>query len=236
MAMWVAFGDSARGAGYWPLAMARPGDKVLPASSATAVPRDQGIDPVVGALNDLMDRYARGDDAALAELYRLGAPRLRAFLARLGGDPTLADDLTQDTFLRIHRARGSFAAGAAALPWMIAIARNAFLDHSRRLVVRRREQGDASSASSAEPPAPPSTRGDEALAAREMIDIVQATLGDLPALQRDAFVLLRFEGLSVAEAAQVLGTTEGAVKVRAFRAYEALRAALDLSDGRRGPR
>jgi RNA polymerase sigma-70 factor (ECF subfamily) len=216
--------------------MARPGDKALPGVTATAIPRDRSVDPVASALNDLMERYARGDDSALAELYRLGAPRLRGFLARLGGDATLADDLTQDTFLRIHRARGSFATGAAALPWMIAIARNAFLDHSRRLVVRRREQGDASAGSSAEPPAPPSTRGDEALAAREMLDIVQATLLGLPALQRDAFVLIRFEGLSVAEAAQVLGTTEGAVKVRAFRAYEALRAALDRSGGKKESR
>jgi len=60
-----------------------------------------------------------------------------------------------------------------------------------------------------------------------MLDVVQATLNALPALQRDAFVLIRFEGLSVAEAAQVLGATEGAVKVRAFRAYEALREALE---------
>jgi RNA polymerase sigma-70 factor (ECF subfamily) len=69
-----------------------------------------------------------------------------------------------------------------------------------------------------------------------MLDIVQATLADLPALQRDAFTLIRFEGLSVAEAAQVLGTTEGAVKVRAFRAYEALRAALDRSSSKGQPR
>jgi RNA polymerase sigma-70 factor (ECF subfamily) len=231
MGMSVALGDSARGAGYCPWAMAGPGDKLLPGVAPAAVPKDRSPDPVAGALSDLMESYSRGDDAALAELYRLGAPRLRGFLTRLGGDSTLADDLTQDTFLRIHRARGSFAAGAAALPWMIAIARNAFLDHSRRLVVRRKEHGDPSATASAEPPAPPSTRGDEALAAREMLDVVQATLAHLPALQRDAFVLIRFEGLSVAEAAQVLGTTEGAVKVRAFRAYEALRAALDRSSG-----
>jgi len=50
-------------------------------------------------------------------------------------------------------------------------------------------------------------------------------------LQRDAFVLIRFEGLSVSEAAQILGATEAAVKVRAFRAYEALRAALETKAG-----
>jgi RNA polymerase sigma-70 factor (ECF subfamily) len=215
--------------------MGRLGEKALPAVAAAAAPRERPDDPVAATLTGLMDRYARGEDAALAELYRVGAPRLRAFLLRLGGDATLAEDLTQDAFLRIHRARGSFAEGAAALPWMIAIARNAFLDQSRRRAVRRAERADPEGAAAAEPPAPPSTRGDEALAAREMLDVVQATLRDLPALQRDAFVLIRFEGLSVAEAAQVLGTTEGAVKVRAFRAYEALRAALDLANTKGRP-
>jgi RNA polymerase sigma-70 factor (ECF subfamily) len=64
-----------------------------------------------------------------------------------------------------------------------------------------------------------------------MLEVVRTVLEQLPALQREAFVLLRFEGMSVSEAAQVLGTTEGAVKVRAFRASEALRAALE--QGRR---
>jgi len=234
--MWLSFGDSARGAGYGPWSMAEPGGKLLPGAAAGGAGRERAertIDPVAIALDAVMDRYARGDDAALAELYRQGAPRVRGFLTRLGGDPALADDLTQDTFLRIHRARGTFAAGAAALPWMIAIARNAFLDHSRRQAVRRSERGGSGAAPAEERAAPPSTRGDEALVAREMLDIVQATLRDLPPLQRDAFVLLRFEGLSVSEAAQVLGTTEGAVKVRAFRAYEALRAALDAAQAPR---
>ena len=80
----------------------------------------------------IMDRYARGDDAALDELYRLCASRVRGFLARLCANLSLADDLTQDAFLRIHSARGTFVAGAPALPWMFAIARNSYLDHLRR--------------------------------------------------------------------------------------------------------
>jgi RNA polymerase sigma-70 factor (ECF subfamily) len=184
-------------------------------------------------LDAAMERYARGDDGAFDELYRRGAPRLRGFLLRLSGDGALADDLVQEVFLRVHRARGHFAPGAAALPWIFAIARNVFLDHTRHPRVRRggelREDGGIP-----EREAPPDTKGDEALIGNELLSIVRATLAGLPVLQREAFVLIRFEGLSVSEAAQVLGATEGAVKIRAFRAYEALRAALKQNDPKPG--
>jgi RNA polymerase sigma-70 factor, ECF subfamily len=187
-------------------------------------------------LDAAMDRYARGEDAAFQELYRRGAPRLRGFLLRLSGDAALADDLAQEAFLRVHRARGSFEAGAAALPWIFAIARNVFLDHARHPHVRR-AAGDAHAGLAGAPPereAPRDTQGDEALMGSEMLAIVRDTLARLPVLQREAFILVRFEGLSVHEAAEVLGASEGAVKIRAFRAYEALRAALGQADPKPG--
>jgi len=208
-------------------------------STSKAKPRSAApVAPVEGTahLDAAMERYARGEGAAFQELYRRGAPRLRGFLLRLTGDAALADDLAQEAFLRVHRARGSFEPGAAALPWIFAIARNAFLDHARHPHVRR-AAGDSHAGAGGAPPereAPPDTKGDEALLGSEMLAIVRATLARLPVLQREAFILLRFEGLSVNEAAQVLGTTEGAVKIRAFRAYEALRAALGQGDPKPG--
>jgi RNA polymerase sigma-70 factor, ECF subfamily len=188
--------------------------------------------PPSDALSSVMDRYARGEDPAFDDLYRLGAPRVRGFLLRLCGDLALADDLMQETFIRVHRARGSFAMGAAALPWMLAIARNALRDHARRVQVRPGTRPvDRSAHEPAQREAPPDARGDEVLAGQEMLEVVRNVLHDLPSQQREAFVLLRFEGMSVREAAQVLGSTEGAVKVRAFRASEALRTAL--APGRR---
>jgi RNA polymerase sigma-70 factor, ECF subfamily len=223
LTMWVAIGEI--GAGSAALPMVQPGDKSLPRSAASAVATRRASD--AGSLDEAMDRYARGEDGVFDELYRQGAPRVRGFLIRLCSNLALAEDLTQDAFLRIHLARGSFAAKAAALPWMLAIARNAFLDHTRRENVRRtaREQGSGT-AERLPPEAPPDTRGDEVLAARETLEIVRRALDRMPIRQREAFVLLRFEGLSVNEASQVLGATEAAVKVRAFRAYEALRTAL----------
>ncbi|MDP9149469.1 MAG: RNA polymerase sigma factor, partial [Myxococcota bacterium] len=185
--------------------MAEPTESFLP-QSAAPVGTSRHVDTGARALDDVMDRCARGDDAAFDELYRGAAPRVRGFLLRLCGDHALADDLTQEVFLRIHRARGSFATGAAALPWMLAIARNGFRDHVRRAQLRpaTRVRGDNAGT---DPEAAPETRGDEALFGREMLDVVRDVLLTLPVTQREAFVLIRFEGLSVSEAAQILGAT-----------------------------
>jgi RNA polymerase sigma-70 factor (ECF subfamily) len=196
---------------------------MVTAAPATSAP-SADVDAV--PIDRLMDRYARGDDAALDELYRLSAPRLRAFLARLCADLALADDLTQDAFLRVHAARGTFAAGAPALPWMFAIARNSYRDHLRREQVRRAHRAttvaEASSIRTM-----PEDGGDRAAMARQMLGVVQQALMGLPVRQREAFVLLRFEGLSLAEAALVLGATQAAAKILVHRAYVVVKAALE---------
>ncbi len=181
-------------------------------------------------LDRLMDRYAAGDLAAFTELHRQLAPRLHGFLTRLGGKLRLADDLLQDTFLRMHRARGSFSPGAAVVPWAYAVARNVYIDHTRKGRERRTDSiedlppGTELVAEAAGSP-------DADMAAKETLDLVRVTLEKLPQAQREAFILIRFEGLRVAEAAEVLGASEANVKVRAFRAYEAFRQALKLRQG-----
>jgi RNA polymerase sigma-70 factor (ECF subfamily) len=210
--------------------MVEPSDKILRGTTVGAASKSS---PTAGGdLDGIMERCALGEERAFDELYRRGSQRVRGFLIRLSGNAALADDLTQETFVRVHRARGTFASGAAALPWMFAIARNAFLDHARREAVRRSSRAEATQPREADP----DTRGDEVYAAREMLGVVRTTLAKMPLLQREAFVLIRFEGLSVSEAAQILGATEAAVKVRAFRAYEALRAALARETGEPGGR
>jgi RNA polymerase sigma-70 factor (ECF subfamily) len=176
------------------------------------------------ALDRAMERYADGDDAAFSEVFTGLASRLNAFLRRLCGSEDLAYDLTQETFLRMHRARGSFVHGSGVVPWAYAIARNCFVSHvrsakykaSRRAVDILDHEECAGVHASAE----------EAVTARQTAEIVEGALARMSVANREAFVLLRFEGQSVAAAAQILGTTEGAVKLRAFRAYEAIRQAL----------
>jgi RNA polymerase sigma-70 factor (ECF subfamily) len=180
------------------------------------------------SLDQAMDRYAQGEEAAFAVLYAGLQAKLRAFLTRLTGAPPVADDLLQETFMRIHRARGGFETGAAVVPWAYAIARNAWLDHVRSVKVRAKLQveGGDDQAKAAHPVTGPEADSEQAVIARETAALVERVLARLPAPQREAFVLLRYEGMSVQEAAEVLGSTPTAVKLRAFRAYEALREAL----------
>jgi RNA polymerase sigma-70 factor, ECF subfamily len=180
------------------------------------------------ALDLAMARYAEGDDGAFAEVFAGLASRIQAFLCRLCGSSDLANDLTQETFLRVHRARGSFAPGHAAVPWVYAIARNCFVSHARSSKVKAARKSvdiaDHEVATGLEASA------EATVLARESAEVVKQVLAEMSVMNREAFILLRFEGLSVAAAAQILGATEGAVKLRAFRAYEALRAALKASE------
>jgi len=177
-------------------------------------------DPLDGA----MDRYADGDDAAFDELARGLAPRLRAFLVRLSGSRALADDLSQETLLRIHRARGSFARGSAVIPWAFAIARNCFVSHAR--AKKTRVSRSVLDVSTIEVDSGPDANAEATLSARQSAAKVSEVLAAMPVANREAFVLIRYEGLSVATAAQLVGVSEGALKLRAFRAYELLRSAL----------
>jgi len=84
-----------------------------------------------------MERYANGDDAAFAEVYDAIAPRLFGFLLKARRDRVATEDLMQQTFLQMHRARGSFISGAPVMPWALAIARRLLIDSARRWRVER---------------------------------------------------------------------------------------------------
>jgi len=178
------------------------------------------------ALTAAMDRYADGEADAFGTVYDHLAPRLRAFFRRSTRDHASADDLLQQTFVNIHRGRQCFVHGSDVVPWAFAIARRLLIDSARK---RKREAFLSSSdeetspldLSMAEDGSPDEITWSKELAAR-----AHAELGKLPEGQREAYELVRGDGLSVSEAADVLGISGAAVKQRVFRAYEALRAAL----------
>jgi RNA polymerase sigma-70 factor (ECF subfamily) len=201
----IAFGSVAAAAGAARATSAHVGEDVRPADAAMA-------------------RYARGDDAAFAVVYDAVAPRLYGYLLRQTHDAARAEDIVQQTLLQMHRARGRFIPGAEVTPWAFAIARRLLIDSVRRrkreVLVAVDEEGEGDVARSNEPSA------DALVAADQLAKRIQRELVRLPEAQRVAFELVKQEGLSLAEAAQVLGTTVAAVKLRAHRAYEALRAVL----------
>ncbi len=186
--------------------------------------RTAGGGPTLEAVDLAMQRYADGDDTAFVEVFAALAPRLRRFLLRLGGSPELAEDLTQETFLRMHHARGSFARDKQVAPWAYSIARNCFVSHARSSKAKlARASHDADQL---DLPAGGGASVEDESIARQSAEVVSRALAAMTPARREAFVLLRYEGLSVAAAAQIVGISEGALKIRAFRAYEILRAAL----------
>jgi len=169
-----------------------------------------------------MSRYARGDNVSFAEVHDLLAPRLHRYLARRTGDAA-AQDLLQQTLLRIHAARGQFRPGSAVLPWAFAIARSVLVDSVRR----SKHRLQLASESIEEPSADSGL--DERLDGLLWIEKLKATLTELPQAQRRAFELVDVEGRSLREVAELLGTTTTAVKIRAHRARSALRQAIAQS-------
>jgi RNA polymerase sigma-70 factor (ECF subfamily) len=189
---------------------------------------ERGMAAQPSAIDHAMSRYAEGHDASFGDVFSSLSPRLLAFLRRLCGSPELAHDLAQETFLRMHRARGSFVPGSPVVPWAYAIARNCFVSHARSVKSRAARNSldiaDHEIASGLE------SNAEESATVRQSAELVERTLAQMSVTNREAFVLIRFEGQSVAEAAQILGASEGAVKLRAFRAYEILRAALKSAE------
>jgi RNA polymerase sigma-70 factor (ECF subfamily) len=177
---------------------------------------------------ELMQRYCDGDAGAFRELYALVAPRLLGYLLKMARERALADDLLQQTFLKVHRARAAYVRGADPVPWMYSIAHRTFIDQTRkhkRAVVRVGEADELPEVAAALT-GESEDRRDDGRADPEMVAAALDALAELPAQQREAVVLTKLDGKSVAEAAEIAGTTIGAMKVRAHRGYEALRKLL----------
>jgi RNA polymerase sigma-70 factor (ECF subfamily) len=170
----------------------------------------------------LMEAYVGGDADAFERLFRALAPSIHAFFVRSVGRGPVAEDLVQTTFLRLHRARGSWRRGERLRPWVFTIAGRVRVDWLRR-------QGRLVDVESGEEaPADPEGRGDpaDAVLAHELAERVREAVESLAEPQRVVVHLHRFEGLGFAEVGRVLGISEGAAKLRAFRAYGQLRRAL----------
>jgi RNA polymerase sigma-70 factor, ECF subfamily len=186
-------------------------------------------------LHALMQRYVDGDKKAFVELRALVDPRLRGFLSSRVPDASV-DDLMQVTMLKAHLARARFRPRSpedpdgSVLAWYFAIARNAAHDHLRRQT-RLQQRVDASGdveavVSGADAPPTPEESWAQSQEEQEIVDRVHAAIAALSPKQREVVELHKLQELSMAEIAQRLKIREGAVRVRAHRAYRALAALL----------
>lgn len=174
-----------------------------------------------------MARYCDGDASAFRELYALVSPRLYGYLVKMARSKAVADDLLQQTFMKVHKARGAYIRGADPVPWIYSIAHRTFIDETRRTkrAVVRVGDDDSLPEISAELDGQTIGSKDEQVDP-ELVKTALDALAALPEQQRQAVVLTKLEGKSVAEAAEIAGTTVGAMKVRAHRGYEVLRGLL----------
>ncbi len=167
-----------------------------------------------------MAAYVAGDARAFERLFRALAPSVRAFFARSVRSGAVADDLAQSTFLKIHGARASFRPGERLRPWVFTIAARVRSDWLRA-------QGRPADDLDSEAPDPdPGRDPASAVLVQERAERVRAALEHLPEPQRVVVHLHRFEELSFAEIGRALGISEGAARIRAFRAYDRLRSLL----------
>lgn len=171
------------------------------------------------SLEGLMVRYVAGDGQAFEDLYRELSPKLFGYLLRLTRQREQAEDLVQVTFSKVHRARDSYLKGAPLLPWILAIARRSFFDAKRRSKVRPEYLSNDG--------VMPEPKPEEVALGTDVVEALERAMRDLPQTYAEAIQLTKITGLSIAEAAEVLGTSNTAVKLRVHRGYKILRKNLE---------
>lgn len=177
-----------------------------------------------------MERLAAGHDAALNDLMERHATAVFQFLCRMLGSKDDANDLAQETFARVFRARASFRANQKFTAWLYTIAANLARNHFRWRARHPTVSLEAESAVaeqslanilSSDTPTP----SEQALTV-ERVTGVRVAVSRLPDDLREAIVLCEFEERSVAEAAMILETTPKAIESRLYRARQILRERL----------
>jgi RNA polymerase sigma-70 factor (ECF subfamily) len=177
-----------------------------------------------------MEKLQAGHDAALNDLMERHATPIFHFLCRMVGNEEDANDLAQETFVRVFKSRASFRAKQNFSTWLFTIAANLARNHFRWRARHPNVSLDAENAETEQSlggslPANTPTPKEAALAG-ERAAAVRAAVGKLPEDLRAALVLCEWEDRSVAEAATILETTSKAVESRLYRARQILRERL----------
>ncbi len=191
--------------------------------SSTALPR---LHPACTSPDDAVDLVARaqaGDRAAFEALYRRHVGRIHALCLRLCADGDLAEQLTQDAFVRAWRQLPGFQGRSAFGTWLHRVAVNAVVDRQRALARRRSHETVLDPTERPDLAEAPSTASPGRIIDRLALE---RAIAGLPEGARTVFVLHEVEGYRVREVADLLGLADGTVKAQLFRARRLLREVL----------
>ena len=165
----------------------------------------------------LMIEYQKGDMDAFEGLHEALKRPLIRYLWTFVRNQTMAEDLLQETFLQLHRARQTYTPPRPVRPWIYAITRHVALMHLRSMRRRKEMLPDENLP---EIPVPPEM---DQLADRAT---VQRLLDTLPRAAKEVLILHHLLGLSFEEVGQIIGCASGTAKVRAHRALKVIRKRL----------
>jgi RNA polymerase sigma-70 factor (ECF subfamily) len=192
-----------------------------------------GVRYNVGAMTrsdvQLMLDVKAGDDASFNLLLQKYRTPLINFLFRMVRDSATAEDLAQEVFLRVYRARKQYSPSAKFTTWLFRIATNLALNSVRD---NRHRQMDVSIDAPVEEDEAPlqlpagEMRIDEHMIERDRAEFIRQAISSLPEKQRVAVLLHKYEEMDYAEIAKILECSESALKSLLFRAYETLRVQL----------
>jgi RNA polymerase sigma-70 factor (ECF subfamily) len=173
--------------------------------------------------DELITAVGRGDRTALAVLFERHYQAVHGMCYRMTGEASVAEDLTQDSFVRVLKYAKGFERRSAFTTWLYRIVRNVCLDHldAESRVRARMERAASEPVPDAGFPTPADAR----------LETLREALYALPPERREVLVLSRYQGLSYAEIADVCDTTVGAIKVRAHRAMRELRQRFEELEG-----
>src|ERR1700729_670990 len=169
-------------------------------------------------LEPLMTRYQAGDFAAARVLIDRLSPQLHRFFAVQFASRSEADDLLQETWLRIHRVRHTYRPGEPVLPWFYAIARHVRVDHYRKAMRTRAHEQRLEETSTAT-----ATASGKSGQVDDLVDL----LAPLPESQREVIEMLKVAGMSLEEVALATSSSVGSVKQKVHRAYKKLRETMN---------
>lgn len=183
-----------------------------------------------------MQRYQGGDRSVFPELVRRHKTPVYNFILRQVRSPSAAEDLTQDTFVRVVQNASDFRHSSRFSTWVYTIARNLCIDHLRKMSLRRHPSLDQPTAQDGGEDGPtlgertrdahPKATVDRAVIAGELGVRIQSAVEELPSDQREVFLMREVGNVPFKDIAEIVGVSENTIKSRMRYALERLQKTL----------